>query len=85
MLREVFFIARKDLQYLLMRRETLVWTFVMPVLFFYFIGAVTGGSSAPGAVTRDRLGLLAPADAGFLGEQVARRLQRDFDVVQVRP
>lgn len=38
------FLARFDLKYLLRQRETLMWTFLMPGLFFYFIGTVTGGA-----------------------------------------
>ena len=43
MIREARFVARKDLAYMLTRKETLIWTFVMPILFFYFIGTVTSG------------------------------------------
>jgi ABC-2 type transport system permease protein len=75
MVRQALFIARKDLQYLLRKRETLVWTFFMPVVFFYFIGTVTGGFGAPGGARRDDLVLEAPADAGFLAQEVARRLE----------
>ena len=32
MLKDVFFIVTRDLSHLLRRRETLVWTFVMPVI-----------------------------------------------------
>ena len=45
MLRDAFYIARMDTRYLLSRRETIVWTFVMPVVFFYFIGAITGNAT----------------------------------------
>ncbi len=34
MMRDALFIVRKDLHYLLRRRETLLWTFVMPIIFF---------------------------------------------------
>jgi ABC-2 type transport system permease protein len=43
-LRDALFLARFDLKYLLRQRETLMWTFLMPGLFFYFIGTVTGGA-----------------------------------------
>ena len=32
---------------MLRARETLLWLFVMPILFFYFIGTVTGGFDGP--------------------------------------
>jgi ABC-type Na+ efflux pump permease subunit len=44
----------------------------MPIVFFYFIGTVTGGFSRPPGA--ERIGLYAPADSGFLVDQFARRL-----------
>ena len=38
MMREARFIAGKDLKYMFRQRETILWAFFMPVLFFYFIG-----------------------------------------------
>ena len=43
MLRQVLYVARKDLKFLFRARETWVWAFLMPIVFFYFIGATTGG------------------------------------------
>lgn len=82
MLRPAAFIARKDLQYLLRQRETLLWTFLMPILFFYFIGTMTGGFGGGGA--SETIGLSAPAEAGFLVDQVVRRLE-DQGLEVVRP
>ncbi len=36
-------IASQDLFCMLRQKETLLWTFLMPGLFFWFIGTVTGG------------------------------------------
>jgi len=81
MLRDAFYIARMDARYLLSRRETIVWTFAMPVVFFYFIGTITGGNSSPDA--RDPLAMSVPADAGFLADRLAERLTgRDYRVVR---
>jgi hypothetical protein len=41
MLRDALYIARMDARLPAGRRETIVWTFVMPVVFFYFIGTIT--------------------------------------------
>jgi ABC-type Na+ efflux pump permease subunit len=80
--RQVLFIARKDLAYLLRKRETLVWTFFMPIVFFYFIGTVTGGFGG-NAAAREKLTLVAPADAGFLADQAAQRLEEQgYQVVR---
>ncbi|MBZ5608102.1 MAG: ABC transporter permease [Acidobacteriia bacterium] len=80
MLKDVLFLVSRDLSHLLRRRETLMWTFVMPVIFFYFIGSIAGGYGRmdqpdPIAVTK------AP-DAGFLADALAERLeQRHFRIV----
>ena len=50
MWRDARFIAGRDLAIMLRTRETILWTFVMPVVFFYFMGTVTAdfGGSDPG-------------------------------------
>jgi len=81
MLRNALYIAYRDLRYLLPRRETLLWTFVMPVIFFYFIGSVTGGFA--NHETRDPIRVIVPADAGFLADELIHRLEeRNFQIVQ---
>jgi len=74
MLRDALFLARKDLRWMFRERATWLWTFLMPIVFFYFIGTITGGFSGP-ADNRDPLGVLAPADAGFLVERIEERLR----------
>jgi ABC-type Na+ efflux pump permease subunit len=75
MLRHALFIARADLARRFRARETWIWAFVLPVIFFYFIGAVTGGyGSAPDR--RERIGLYGPPDAGFLADELVRRLEQ---------
>jgi ABC-type Na+ efflux pump permease subunit len=60
-----------------------VWTFAMPVIFFYFIGTITGGNSSPDG--RDTLAMSIPADAGFLADRLAERLtDRDYRVVRTQ-
>ena len=82
MLRDAFFLARMDLRHLARSRETLMWTFVMPVIFFYFLGAITGNFRG-GA--KDTLAVSVAADAGFLADQAIERLgARDFSVVRTR-
>lgn len=73
MIRDIFFLARKDLRYLFREWSTWLWTFLMPIVFFYFIGTVTGGlGRPPGAET---IGLFVEKDAGFLAEEFARGLE----------
>ena len=74
MLRDSLFIARMDVGRLLRIRETLLWTFVMPVVFVYFMGTISAhfwGSTE----NQDDLAVLTAADAGFLAEQLTGRLE----------
>jgi ABC-type Na+ efflux pump permease subunit len=75
MLRDAWFIARKDVQYLLRQRETLLWTFLMPIVFFYFIGTITGGFGGGGGPRRDPIAVRVPADAGVLAGHFVARLE----------
>src|SRR5437867_4223043 len=81
MLRSAFSLAFRDARYLLRRRETLVWTFAMPIVFFYFIGTITGGFG--GGERKEPIVLRVPADAGFLAGEIERRLsERGYEVVR---
>ena len=44
-MRTIIFIAWNDAKFQLRQGSTLVWIFVMPPIFFYFIGTVMGGFS----------------------------------------
>ena len=74
MLRSALFIARKDVEYLLRKRETLLWVFVMPIVFFYFIGTTTAGFGGGGVVV-DRVAVRVPESAGFLADALLERLE----------
>ncbi|MFQ5511096.1 MAG: ABC transporter permease [Candidatus Krumholzibacteriia bacterium] len=76
MLRDMIFIAGKDVKYMLKARETLFWVFVMPIVFFYFIGTITGGFATSGAGT-ETVALDAGKDGGFLIDQLTRRLEEN--------
>jgi ABC-type multidrug transport system permease subunit len=81
MFRDAFRLARMDAAHLLRRRETLVWTFVMPIVFFYFLGTIMGNSSGS---AKDSLAVSVPPDAGILADQLLKRLdQRGYNVVRV--
>jgi ABC-2 type transport system permease protein len=82
MLRDALFLARQDLRHMFRARETWLWTFLMPIVFFYFIGTVTRGMG--GEATRtETMALSAPTDAGFLADDLARRLEeRGYRVVR---
>ena len=76
MFRDALFIGSRDAWWQLRSREAILWLFLMPIAFFWFIGTVTagfgGGGDAPTPLT-----LLVPPDAGFLGNRVARELDRN--------
>jgi ABC-2 type transport system permease protein len=73
MLRDSLFIARKELAFTLKQRETIVWVFLMPIVFFYFIGTVTGGFGGHGA-RKTPIALKGGEDGGFLLGELERRL-----------
>ena len=70
-----WFIASRDTLYLLRRRETIMWVFVMPLLFFYFIGTVTAGFGGSRGERRDRLAVRGGDNGGFLIDELLRRLE----------
>lgn len=79
-MRNALFIAWHDVRYQLRQSSTLVWVFVMPPIFFYFIGTVTGGfqgTMGGNAVTPI---VVAAESPGFLQDQIDLRLRdNDFD------
>jgi ABC-type multidrug transport system permease subunit len=42
-MKQILFIAQKDFFYSLKEKSVLVWMFIMPIVFFGFIGSTTGG------------------------------------------
>jgi ABC-2 type transport system permease protein len=83
MLQETLFVSRKDLQYMLRARETLLWVFFMPIVFFFFIGNVTGGMARSGGTGADPLLLEVGESPGFLLDRLVRRLEeRDYTIVR---
>ncbi len=81
MLRQIWFVARADLRAMLRARETWIWAFLMPVLFMYVIGTVSGGFVPRGRP--ETLAVLAPPGAGFLADHLQRKLERHYAVTRV--
>ena len=75
-IRSAAFIARTDLGFMLRQRETLLWVFAMPLLFFYFIGTVTGGFGGSDPNRPDPLALRTEASRGIVHDAIVTRLQR---------
>ena len=82
-LRGAWFIARTDIMHMMRRRETLIWVFVMPALFFYFIGTVTGGLAGPVSDRKDQLAVRGAEEGGLLADELVRRLQdQQYEIVK---
>ncbi len=72
------YLARKDVWLLLRSREVLIWTFVMPLVFFYLLGQIQTGNAPD---RPDPIAVRAAADAGFLGDELTARLQKlNFEI-----
>jgi hypothetical protein len=74
MFRSAWFLARNDLKHMLRARETLLWTFVMPIIFFFFIGSITKNFGSRDGNTRDPLIVEKAPSAGFLASSLEERL-----------
>lgn len=79
-MKNILFIALNDAKFQLRQGSTLVWVFLMPPIFFYFIGTVTGGfSSGVSGGQATPITIIAEAP-GFLQEQLDLRLrENDFE------
>ena len=83
-IRNIRFIAWQDVRNQLRDGSTLLWLFIMPPVFFYFIGTVTGGFSSGISGGRATPLTVVAEQPGFLREQVDSRLvANDFAPVWV--
>lgn len=71
------FLAKADLLHALRSKETLVWTFVMPLLFFAFFSGMNigGGGGGGGGTFTEPLWITGGENGGALGEQLEVRLE----------
>ena len=76
-MRDALFIARQDIRYMLKGWEALLWLFVMPIVFFYFIGTVTSGMGGAPRAEKRELALWTPGEAGFLADRLAASLEKE--------
>jgi len=86
MLKNILFIAKKDFHYSLKEKTLLMWLFIMPLVFFGFIGSTTGGLSGGNSntVTNVALWESQPGDAENipLAKQIIYRLEKEsFNVI----
>jgi ABC-type multidrug transport system permease subunit len=80
LLRDALFIARKDVRHALQLPQVWVWMFVLPLVLSYIVGSLMEFA----LLHIDRIALYTPANAGFLADDLARRLTAsDYTVVRV--
>ncbi len=79
-MRGALFIAWQDIRFQMRQSATLVWVFVMPPIFFYFIGTVTGGFSGGLSGGPATPVVVTAENPGFLKQQIDQRLREgNFD------
>jgi len=79
-LSDLLFILRKDLRYAMRLPQVWVWMFAMPLALSYLVGTLMG--SILGRI--DQIAIYTAPRAGFLAEDLARRLTTSgYKVVQV--
>lgn len=74
-MKNILFIAWHDVRHQLRQGSTLLWAFVLPAVFFYFIGTVTSGFSGTMSGATATPIVVAARDPGFLRGQVDLRLR----------
>jgi len=72
--KNIFFIAQSDVRAQLRQGSTLLWVFIMPPIFFYFIGTVTGGFTAGTSGGLATPLTIIAENPGFLKDQLELRL-----------
>ena len=81
MLKNILFIAKKDFHYSLKEKTLLLWLFIMPLVFFGFIGSTTGGLTGgnSNAVTNVAFWENNPGDVDNipLAKQIVYRLKQE--------
>ncbi len=79
-MKSILFIAWHDVRAALKEGSTLLWLLVMPPVFFYFIGTVTGGFAGSMSGEHSMPLTVVAEDPGFLKEQFDLRLKaQEFD------
>jgi len=81
-MRKIWFIAQKDFLYTLKDKTVLLWMFIMPLVFFAFIGSTTGGFSSGGSQSTLAVWYEGDAEDGVY-KQIVMRLEADDYLLRV--
>ncbi|HHL32528.1 MAG TPA: ABC transporter permease [Oceanospirillales bacterium] len=86
MLPNIYFIAKKDFLYSLKEKTLLVWLFIMPIVFFGFIGSTTGGFAGRSSQVKANIAIweqqIDSSKTDPLAKQILYRLeQENFNVL----
>ena len=77
----VALLARNDLKLALKDRSTILWLFIMPAVFFYFIGTVTQGGM--NFVDSTAKLVVENNDGGYLSQHLESRLEENlFSIIR---
>ncbi len=74
--------AKTDLKLALRDRSTILWLFIMPAVFFYFVGTVTQGGMS--FVDKPVMLVVENNDGGFLSRHLEARLEENLFAL-IRP
>lgn len=85
MLKNVLFIAKKDFQYSLKEKTLLVWLFIMPIVFFGFIGSTTGGLAGNNGAQKLNVAIWEEKEGDTQNDPLARQIvyrleQENFNI-----
>ncbi|VAW34219.1 hypothetical protein MNBD_GAMMA01-835 [hydrothermal vent metagenome] len=86
MLKNILFIAKKDFHYSLKEKTLLIWMFIMPIVFFGFIGSTTGGFAPQSSEVKTNIAIWeyqkGVTETNPLAKQIVYRLeQENFNLV----
>ena len=81
-MQKIWFIAQKDFLYTLKDKTVLLWMFIMPLVFFAFIGSTTGGFSSGGSQSTLAVWYDGDAEDGVF-RQMTMRLEADDYLLRI--
>ncbi len=72
---KAWFLAKNDVRFAFKEFATILWVVIMPPVFFFFLGTVTGQSTIGSGGAPDPLAIERQESAGFFADHLAARLE----------